>query len=90
MIGKSLEAAVEIAVADDAVYAILSENRELLEKVLIVSTVTVTKADAVENVYTVTPATGEKCERCWMYSTTVGEDPTHPTLCARCAHVVSE
>ena len=31
---------------------------------------------------------GEKCERCWMYSTTVGEDKDHPTLCKRCADVV--
>ena len=90
VIGKSLEAAVEIAVADDAAYAILSENRELLEKVLIVSSVTVTKTDAAENQYIITTAAGEKCERCWMYSTTVGEDKTHPTLCARCAHVISE
>lgn len=90
VIGKSLEAAVEIAVADDAAYAILSENRELLEKVLIVSSVTVTKTDAAENQYLITTAAGEKCERCWMYSTTVGEDKTHPTLCARCAHVISE
>lgn len=90
VIGKSLEAAVEIAVADNTAYAILSENRELLEKVLIVSAVTITQSDTAENVYIVTPATGEKCERCWMYSTTVGEDPKHPTLCARCAHVISE
>ena len=29
-------------------------------------------------------AEGEKCERCWMYSTTVGESAEHPTLCERC------
>ena len=33
-------------------------------------------------------ATGEKCERCWMHSPTVGADADHPTLCARCAAVV--
>ena len=33
-------------------------------------------------------ATGEKCERCWMHSLTVGADADHPTLCARCAAVV--
>jgi isoleucyl-tRNA synthetase len=90
VIGKSLEAAVEIAVADETAYAVLSENRELLEKVLIVSAVTVTKTDAAETVYTVTPATGEKCDRCWMYSTTVGKNAAHPTLCARCASVISQ
>ena len=33
-------------------------------------------------------AGGEKCERCWTYSETVGKDSEHPTLCARCAAVV--
>ncbi|MBE7041221.1 MAG: isoleucine--tRNA ligase [Ruminococcaceae bacterium] len=34
---------------------------------------------------TVKAATGEKCERCWMISETVGKDGEHPTLCSRCA-----
>ena len=33
-------------------------------------------------------AAGEKCERCWSYDTTVGQDPDHPTICARCAEVI--
>ena len=33
-------------------------------------------------------ATGEKCERCWIYSTELGTDPAHPTLCPRCAAVL--
>ena len=33
-------------------------------------------------------ATGEKCERCWKYSATIGSHAAHPTLCARCASVV--
>ena len=36
----------------------------------------------------VSQAKGEKCERCWMHSPTVGADADHPTLCARCAAVV--
>ncbi len=38
----------------------------------------------------VAPAPGEKCERCWTISTTVGEDQEHPALCARCASVVRQ
>lgn len=38
----------------------------------------------------VKPASGHKCERCWTYSETVGQDEKHPTLCARCASVVEE
>ncbi|MBF8303428.1 MAG: Isoleucyl-tRNA synthetase, partial [Candidatus Dadabacteria bacterium] len=29
-------------------------------------------------------ASGEKCERCWTYRTSVGINPDYPTLCDRC------
>jgi len=34
-------------------------------------------------------AEGEKCERCWMRSITVGKSPAHPHLCDRCVKVLS-
>ena len=33
-------------------------------------------------------AHGEKCERCWIYSTELGTDAEHPTLCPRCTAVI--
>ena len=39
---------------------------------------------------TVTKAPGEKCERCWNYSTHVGEDKEYPTVCERCSAVLPE
>ena len=33
---------------------------------------------------------GEKCERCWNYSTRVGEDKNYPTVCERCAPVLRQ
>lgn len=36
----------------------------------------------------VQPASGEKCERCWIYHPSVGQDQDHPTLCPRCLSVV--
>ena len=30
-------------------------------------------------------ASGEKCERCWMISESVGKNAEHPTLCSRCS-----
>jgi len=30
-----------------------------------------------------------KCERCWNYRPTVGQDSLHPTLCDRCARVLT-
>ncbi len=34
-------------------------------------------------------ADGAKCTRCWKYDPAVGKDPTHPTVCARCASVLN-
>jgi isoleucyl-tRNA synthetase len=31
---------------------------------------------------------GEKCARCWTFSTYVGKDKQHPTLCDRCTEAV--
>jgi len=33
-------------------------------------------------------AEGTKCERCWIYSDSVGKDSEHPTLCHRCVEVL--
>jgi isoleucyl-tRNA synthetase len=38
----------------------------------------------------VLPASGGKCERCWLRSETVGDAPDHPELCNRCTSVVSQ
>ncbi|EUJ65333.1 isoleucine--tRNA ligase [Listeria fleischmannii] len=38
----------------------------------------------------VTVAEGETCERCRVVKKDVGTDPNHPTLCKRCATIVTE
>lgn len=35
-------------------------------------------------------AHGSKCERCWNYSTHVGESADFPTLCERCLRALAE
>ena len=35
-------------------------------------------------------ADGAKCERCWNYSTHVGEDAEYPTICERCTAALNE
>jgi isoleucyl-tRNA synthetase len=35
-------------------------------------------------------ADGKKCERCWNYSTRVGESADYPTLCERCLAALAE
>ena len=85
-IGKSLEAAVAITVpAEDAFLTEMGE--EELADLFIVSQAEVTVGGelAVE----VAPAKGEKCERCWKNHIKVGAHADHPTLCPRCAKVVS-
>lgn len=90
LIGKPLEAAVTISVADEKQYEILSDASDTLKTVLIVSSLKVEKSEQSETTYSVTKAEGAKCERCWSYDTTVGSNAEHPTLCARCASVISE
>ncbi|MCM3742767.1 isoleucine--tRNA ligase [Sporosarcina luteola] len=97
VIGKSLEAKVTVALpkemagilaADDIDFAqffIVSkfeegEEGKMREDALKLdaATVLVEKAD------------GEKCDRCWTISETVGTDAEHPELCSRCAGVVKK
>ena len=91
-IGHSLDAKVELHATGEAL-AILRSVEGDLATLLIVS-----QAKPVEGLaggveatgredlkVTVQAAEGEKCERCWIYSDTVGKDAEHPTVCARCA-----
>ncbi len=38
---------------------------------------------------TIKKTTAAKCERCWKHLPSVGQSPAHPTLCERCASVLS-
>jgi isoleucyl-tRNA synthetase len=35
-------------------------------------------------------ADGAKCERCWNYSTHVGENSRYPTICERCSDAIAQ
>ena len=39
---------------------------------------------------TVQRADGKKCERCWNYSTHVGENSRYPAICERCSAAIAE
>ena len=88
IIGHSLNAKVIIS-ADGENYKFLKENEEILLPVLIVSALEI-EEKKIENEIEVKVelAPGEKCERCWMYSETVGEDKENPTICHRCSEVL--
>jgi isoleucyl-tRNA synthetase len=99
LIGSGLEAAVRIARAPEDLPALLRAKGDLLPTVFIVSQVALGDAEGSAVAYEsqeipglvigVDKARGQKCQRCWVWSERVGEDPRHPLLCERCAPVVS-
>jgi isoleucyl-tRNA synthetase len=92
LIGTGLEAQIHLA-ASDPVYSVLSGHADELRYLFIVSAVKLTQAagNGTGSVHAeVKRADGLKCERCWNYSTRVGEDKNYPTVCERCSAVLKE
>ena len=97
VIGHSLEARVGLEVGGEWA-DFLADKWEILRTIAIVS-----ELEAADNLgdkayrgelegvrVLVEPAAGEKCERCWTRSVTVGADSRHPSACARCVAVLAE
>ncbi|PRX25085.1 isoleucyl-tRNA synthetase [Orenia metallireducens] len=98
IIGHPLDAAVKIYPSEKT-YDFLAQFDNLAE-LFIVSVAQLAEADeqVSGDVYegkeseikvAVAQAAGEKCDRCWNYSETVGEDKEHETVCARCLEVIN-
>ncbi len=87
-IRTSLEASVVLKANGEELEFLKSVESDLAT-VLIVSNVDVIEADVTELTVEVAKACGEKCERCWAFSETVGTDSNHPTLCKRCADILN-
>jgi isoleucyl-tRNA synthetase len=100
-IGHSLDAEVRLVADDGDLYRFLSSYQDTLKTILIVSNIVIDRGDASSSARPDTQssiqglsieigkAPGEKCERCWQFSTTVGEDEHHPTLCHRCRTAIA-
>ena len=86
VVKTSLETCVTLKASGET-YSFIESVLPELKAVFIVSDVKLVESDHELEVE-VTKADGEKCERCWAYATTVGADPEHPTLCARCAAIL--
>jgi isoleucyl-tRNA synthetase len=94
-LGSSLQAAIEVFVPD-RLMALLRDVD--LAELCITSAGTVWPAPVPEDAFTlsdlpeigvrVSPAPGERCERCWRVLPEVGQVPDHADLCRRCAEVV--
>ena len=90
VIGHSLNAKVTLYAEKDE-YEFLLENKELLMTVFIVSGLEIEKNERKNEEkigVKVEVADGKKCERCWMYSITVGEDKENPNICHRCSEAL--
>jgi isoleucyl-tRNA synthetase len=93
LIGGGLEAQVHLT-ASEPLYGLLKRYEAQLRYLFIVSAVETRLAASPDGTgevkVEVKKADGAKCERCWNYSTRVGEDQTYPTVCERCSAVLKE
>lgn len=97
VIGHSLEAHVTVAVSGELA-DFMTENWGTLKSIAIVSELSRAEtlagefyaSELPELSVAVAPAQGEKCERCWTRSLTVGESAAHPTACQRCVAVLAD
>ncbi|HET6973612.1 MAG TPA: isoleucine--tRNA ligase [Pyrinomonadaceae bacterium] len=91
-IGSSLEAEITIETGKSN-FELLKAHEANLRYLFIVSKVTLLEKPELAGTQVnveVTEAPGEKCERCWNYSTHVGESERYPTVCERCIAALSE
>jgi isoleucyl-tRNA synthetase len=98
-ISSSLQAKVTLKGEIPEAQSILERHREQLRYLFIVSQALVTndtlgdgfRSDALKGLAVrVDLADGKKCERCWNYSTHVGENKRYPTICERCSEALAE
>ena len=101
IIGGGLEAKVHLHAGSEAsgLQMVLEEKQPLLPALFIVSQVLVAPSAIAASVPAETlpglaikieRADGAKCERCWNYSTHVGENKRYPTVCERCTEALAE
>ena len=97
-ISSGLEARVRLSATRDLA-ALLQKYSTILPALFIVSQVEITSGALAATSPAATTeglqiqierAKGSKCERCWNYSTHVGESADYPTLCDRCVAALSE
>jgi len=92
-ISASLEAKITVSASGTALEA-LEEYKTHLPALFIVSQVDLARADGAQPAAPLqvkaAKAEGAKCERCWNYSTRVGESAEWPTVCERCVAALEE
>ena len=89
VVGSSLEAAVKLT-AGGEMFERLRKFEGDLPALFIVSQATVERGSGEALEIRIERARGDKCERCWKYTTDVGSDPNFPTVCAPCARILRD
>ena len=88
-IGHPLEATIVLQIGRDSrLLSIVKKYKDALAEYFVVSAVEIEETDGKDIHIIQKKAEGSKCNRCWMYSPTVGQDPEFPDVCARCASVL--
>jgi isoleucyl-tRNA synthetase len=87
-IGSSLQAKVTLKASGSALELLLRHQSDL-RYLFIVSQVELRESPDLFTIE-VSAAEGAKCERCWNYSTRVGESERYPTVCERCVAALNE
>ncbi len=88
-IGNSLEAEVELTLLKNEDKDFLEGFGDGLAGLFLVSGVRLSVNGTLSEMSVqVRGASGKKCDRCWNWRATVGQDADHPTVCDRCANVL--
>ena len=86
LIGKALEGAITLEIADANLLASLEGNASELEELFILSDLKLVAGP--ETKASLVPTAHAKCARCWRHRASVTTISAHPELCDRCASVV--
>ncbi|MBL7151522.1 MAG: isoleucine--tRNA ligase [Candidatus Omnitrophica bacterium] len=89
-IGSSFDARINLLTNNQERYRFLRSLQGDLCEVFKVSQVEIIKDDnlGAEVKFEVFKAEGEKCQRCWNFSHSVGRNKDHPVLCERCLKAI--
>jgi isoleucyl-tRNA synthetase len=99
-IGSSLEARVELRATGETYEFLKPYERDLPYLFIVSQVILIAEQGGVTNgkgagltgvgEIIVGRAEGQKCERCWNYSTHVGESSKYPSVCERCVNALEE
>jgi isoleucyl-tRNA synthetase len=95
IIRSSLEAEIALYVPDQSTKRLIQEMGLEVTRFFQVAGVTIAPDRTAEmrdyehSSVAIQRTSGKKCVRCWNYFDSIGADPRHPELCARCTDIIN-